>query len=189
MPRVRSLRHCRMPYGLTSSSLWLGGIMGVVSCSLWPHARPRPVQDVRAHKAEHVGGFNARSIDTDVVVPLLREWGLANAGESHWLTQIFSGLAFTQDQKLKTQPKLVGEIVPRLVYEINAAKPAEVANVIFAILVFLIDERNKGRIPLTKPKGLTIDRAIGLLRFHFGDPSRQAVPVCPNSPFMRFTSA
>jgi DNA (cytosine-5)-methyltransferase 1 len=139
----------------------------------------RPAQDIRAHKAEHSGGFNARSIDTDVVVPLLREWGLANAGESHWLTQVFSGLPFAVGQKLKTQPKVIGELVPRLVCAINDSKPADVANALCALLVLLIEERNKGQVPLTKPKSLTIDRAIGLLEAHFGGSFKTGGPRLP----------
>lgn len=139
----------------------------------------RPGQDIRAHKAEHSGGFNARSIDTDVVVPLLREWGLANAGESHWLTQVFSGLPFAENQTLKTQPKIVGEIVPRLVCAINESRPVDVANTLCALLILLIEERNKGQIPLTKPKGLTIDRAINLLEAHFAGSFKSGGPRLP----------
>lgn len=136
-------------------------------------------QDIRAHKAEHDGGFNARSIDTDVVVPMLREWGLANAGESHWLTQVFSGDAFSIGQMLRTQPKIVGELVPRLVCNLNDASPAEISQGLCALLVLLIEERNKGQIPLTKPKGLTIDRALTLLESHFSGSFKTGGPRLP----------
>lgn len=139
----------------------------------------RPSQDIRAHKAEHAGGFNARSIDTDVVVPLLREWGLANAGESHWLTQVLSGLPYAPRQKLKTQPKMVGEIVPRLVCSINASDPPNVRNVLCSLLILLIEERNKGQVPLTKPKSLTIDRGISLLEAHFNGSFKSGGPRLP----------
>jgi DNA (cytosine-5)-methyltransferase 1 len=151
-----------------------GVVITLAACKI-----AKPAQDVRAHKAEHPGGFNARGIDTDVVVPLLRDCGLANAGESHWLTQVFSGLAFTPDQTLKTQPKAVGEIVPRLVCAINSARPAEIANALCALLVLLIEERNKGQVPLTKPKGLTIARAIRLLEDHFGGSFKSGGPRLP----------
>ena len=139
----------------------------------------RPEQDIRAHKAEHFGGFNARGIDTMSAVPLLREWGLRNAGESHWLTQVFSGDAYTSAQVLRTQPKIVGEIVPRLVSTINAESARTASDAVCALLIFLILERNKGQLPLTKPKRLTIDRAIGLLQRHFNGEFKSGGPRLP----------
>lgn len=139
-----------------------GIVLTLLACKL-----ECPEQDIRAHKAEHPGGFNARGIDTEVTIPLLREWGLAAAGESHWLTQIFSGGPFSADQVLRTQPKIVGELVPRLVSRTNDFKPTDINNCLCAMFVTLIQERNRGQIPLTRPKNLTIDQALSLLGHHF----------------------
>lgn len=151
-----------------------GVVLTLAACKI-----ARPSQDIRSHKAEHIGGFNARSIDTDVVIPMLRAWNLHNAGESHWLTQVFSGQAFAANQILKTQPKIIGQVVPRLVCEINAESPDKVGDALCAILIYLILERNKSRVPLTKPKRLTIQQAIKLLSAHFQGDFKTGGPRLP----------
>ncbi len=138
-----------------------------VALTLTVYKLVKPSQDIRAHKSEHSGGFNARSIDTDVVVPFLRSHSLSNASATHWLTQVFSGAPYTKDQILKTQPKSAGEIVPRLVSAVNELKPDLVRLALCMMFVALINERNIGVVELTKPKSLTIDKTIKLIMSHF----------------------
>jgi len=136
--------------------------------------------DPRAHKDEHKGGFNARGIDTDVVVLFLRENALPHAAESHWLTQIFSGGPYRLDTILRTVPRKAGKLVPQIVCALHKdGTPATARAVVRIILARLIEERNLSRIALTKPKGLTIECVIGLLRMHFSRKYRSGAPRLP----------
>ncbi len=79
-------------------------------------------QDISAHLDKHDGGFGARGIDKEVVVPLLREWGLGKTGESHWLTYSLISQPYTPELTIATTPKIVGRVVPRLVCNLNNAR-------------------------------------------------------------------
>ena len=61
-----------------------------VAVTLTAYKLVAPEQDVRAHKADHKGGFSARAFDTRVTVPFLIERSLPRSVESHWLSQTFS---------------------------------------------------------------------------------------------------
>jgi DNA (cytosine-5)-methyltransferase 1 len=138
-----------------------------------------PAQDIRAHQAQYEGGISARTIDSKVVVPLLRKWNLRNAAESHWTTQGLVQVAFQPGVKVKSSPAIIGEVVPRLVCGIQDAGADAARLVLRLILCHLIAERNKGAIPLTKPKGVTIARALRLLEAHFGASFKTGGPRLP----------
>lgn len=143
----------------------------------------RPSQDICAHKDEHPGGFNARGIDTSDTVPFLRSRDLANAAESHWLTQVFSGVAFAPGHVLRTTPRVVGKILPSAVAQIQADGTDAARKALRIAMARLIEERNKSSVPLTKPKGLTIDAVISLLKRHFTMRYRTGAPRLPQLAF------
>ena len=130
----------------------------------------RPAQDIRAHKVDHPGGFSGRSIDNAATIPFLQANGLYYNVESHWLTQSFSFAGpYVRGSVLKLSPKALGPILIEILNAIQeAAQPVEFAKaVVVRILGSLIDERNRGKIPLEKPQNLSIDQTIRLLKEHF----------------------
>ncbi|WP_298191117.1 hypothetical protein [Novosphingobium sp.] len=123
-------------------------------------------QDIRYHKAELPDGFAARDYDTRVTIPFLIEHQLPHNVETHWLTQAFSFAgAYLPDLVIKTVPKRVGPLAIEVVNLIEARKDrAFTRKLIVAMLVELVRIRNAGRVVLTRPKGLSIDAAITLVR-------------------------
>lgn len=150
-----------------------------VALTLLAYKLANPSQDITAHKAEHENGFNARSIDTDVVIPKLREWGVHAAGESHWLTQIFSGSRFEAGQILSTMPRDVGRRLPSLICRMNQENPDVVEDALAVLVLGLVEERNRSEIALTKPKVVTIELVLDLLRDHFTHRYKSGSPRLP----------
>ncbi len=137
-------------------------------------------QQVAFHQRNHQGGFNARSVDEDVVVPFLRARSLPNPSQSHWLTASVVAQPFTPNLVIKTQSKKIKENLPQLVCELDKRGDEQFARqVLHLILVRLIEERNKSHVPLTKPKGLIIDTVISLLRKHFSQVYKHGAPRLP----------
>jgi DNA (cytosine-5)-methyltransferase 1 len=129
-----------------------------------------PTQDTRLHKAEHSGGFAARTYDNQVTVPFLARHGLKYNVETHWLSQSLSYVGpLYRGTQLKTQPPDLGGKYIELINALNEAEDtfgfARAAAQV--ILIGLIEERNKGAIALFKPKDLSIEQIIRLLTEHF----------------------
>jgi len=141
----------------------------------------QPSQDVRAHKAEHPGGFSGRVLDTDATVPFLAKHSLAYNVQTHWLSQTFSIAGpYTRESKLATIPKRAGILTVEVINDIQEKAEAAFARwTVVLILYLLIDERNKGQVHLTKPKNLTIDEAVRLLRSHFLRSYKKNAPRLP----------
>lgn len=140
-----------------------------------------PEQDIRNHKSEYPNGFSARGVDTKVTVPFLSEKDLPYNVESHWLSQTLSFAGpFTADSVLKTVPKAAGPSLITTANLIQGATNIEYIKMIIAlILEQMIEERNKGSIPLTKPKNLSIDQVMDLLHRHFTTPYQKNAPRLP----------
>ncbi len=117
-----------------------------------------PEQDIRSHKAEYENGFSARGVDHSVTVPFLIQKGLPYNVDTHWLSQTLSySQPYMPDVVLKTVPKKVGPdfiITVNLIQ--NSVSNERVKKITILILEKMIEERNKGNIPLTKPKNLSI---------------------------------
>ena len=117
-----------------------------------------PEQDIRSHKAEYENGFSARGVDHSVTVPFLIQKGLPYNVDTHWLSQTLSySQPYMPDVVLKTVPKKVGPdfiITVNLIQ--NSVSTERVKKITILILEKMIEERNKGNIPLTKPKNLSI---------------------------------
>ena len=141
-----------------------------IALTLATYKAIEPAQDIRLHKSEHEGGFSARSIDNTGTIPFLQANSLYYNVETHWLSQTFSFAGpYMQDLVLKTQPKTAGPLMLKVVNAIqSSANPVAPAKaVVQVILVALIDERNRGKVPLEKPQNLSIDQTISLLKAHF----------------------
>jgi len=140
-----------------------------------------PEQDIRNHKSEYENGFSARGVDNKVTVPFLSHAGLPYNVESHWLSQTISFAApLMPDLKLKTVPKKAG---PHLVSIANLIETTSnrdsLESIVVLMLMQMIEERNKGNIPLTKPKNLTIDQVVDLVQKHFKCPYEKNSPRLP----------
>lgn len=141
-----------------------------------------PEQDIRSHKSEYEGGFSARGVDTYVTVPFLRDNGLPYNVETHWLSQTLSYAApYTPDLVLKTVPKKAGPdfITTVNLIESSADNSDRIKKILILMLEKMIEERNKGNIPLTKPKNLSIDEVMLLLHKHFSHPYEKNAPRLP----------
>lgn len=140
-----------------------------------------PEQDIRNHKSEYENGFSARGVDTKVTVPFLQKMGLPYNVETHWLSQTLSFAApFLPESILKTVPKKAGVdliITANLIQ--NAGSIERVKKIVVLILEKMIEERNKGNIPLTKPKNLSIDQVMELLHRHFSASYDKNAPRLP----------
>ena len=124
-----------------------------------------PEQDIRSHKVEYENGFSARGVDHNVTVPFLIQKGLPYNVDTHWLSQTLSySQPYMPDVILKTVPKKVGPdfiITANMIQ--NADSTERVKKITILILEKMIEERNKGNIPLTKPKNLSIDQIMEIL--------------------------
>ncbi len=84
------------------------------------------------------------------------------------------------DSVLKTVPKKAG---PDLIITANLIQNADsnerLEKIVILILEKMIEERNKGKIPLTKPKNLSIDQVMQLLHEHFKSPYQKNAPRLP----------
>jgi DNA (cytosine-5)-methyltransferase 1 len=143
-----------------------------------------PDQDIRRVKTEHDGGFSARSIDASVTVPFLMKMSLPRNVETHWLTQTFSiaTAPWTRDVTLTTVPKAAG---PLLIDLVNALEEHDgdrarfARDAVFLLVASMIEVRNKDKVALTRPKGLTIDQTMILIKSQFGARYKHGGPRLP----------
>jgi DNA (cytosine-5)-methyltransferase 1 len=127
-----------------------------------------PQQDIRQHKSDFPGGFNARGFDTESTVKLLRAKSLKYSVESHWMTRTLAERPFNARTVIKTQPKQAGSLLVDVLNKIeNKADPGVAAAAATLILYVLIDIRSKSKVPLTRPKQPTIDQVLDWLNCHF----------------------
>ncbi|MYE06666.1 MAG: hypothetical protein F4Y04_05500 [Chloroflexi bacterium] len=140
-----------------------------------------PSQDVRAHKAEHKGGFSARTYDTSATIPFLIEKTLPRSVETHWLTQTLSFAGpLHEETELKTQPRKVGPLFLQAVHVGNSDPSGETAYaVLVTALQCLIEARNRDRVVLTRPKNLPISSVSKLLERHFSRRYKTGGPRLP----------
>lgn len=141
-----------------------------------------PSQDIRRHKADHEGGFSARSYDTKVTVPFLQNKNLSYNVETHWLSQTFSFAGpYVRGVEVRTQPRAGGILLVDLVNDVEeAANPVDFARAVVNVLMAgLIEERNKGKILLEKPKELPINVVIEILDQHFHHRYSKNAPRLP----------
>lgn len=140
-----------------------------------------PEQDIRSHKAEYENGFSARGVDHSVTVPFLIQKGLPYNVDTHWLSQTLSySQPYMPDVVLKTVPKKVGPdfiITVNLIQ--NSVSTERVKKITILILEKMIEERNKGNIPLTKPKNLSIDQVMEILHKQFSVNYEKNAPRLP----------
>ena len=145
-----------------------------------------PTQDIRRVKAEHEGGFSARTIDSAITVPFLMKHSLPRSVETHWLTQTFSIAAAPWERTivLKTSPSKAGLLLIDVANVIEEAEGTDeqrrVARLVAVlILTRLIRVRNRSQVPITRPKNLTIDATVGLLEAHFARKYKAGAPRLP----------
>ncbi|WP_456111827.1 hypothetical protein [Roseburia inulinivorans] len=140
-----------------------------------------PEQDIRSHKAEYDNGFSARGVDHNVTVPFLIQKGLPYNVDTHWLSQTLSySQPYTPDVILKTVPKKAGSdfiITANLIQDADSTE--RVKKITTLILEKMIEERNKGNIPLTKPKNLSIDQIMEILHKQFSASYEKNAPRLP----------
>ena len=140
-----------------------------------------PAQDIRAHKAEHPGGFAARSLDTRATVLFLIDKSLPRSVETHWLTQTLSFAdRLTLDLKLTTRPKQAGPLLIKVVNVANGDETGQLARGLLGLIVYaLIEIRNKDRVALTRPRSLPVVVVDALLRQHMSRTYKSGAPRLP----------
>lgn len=151
-----------------------------VAVTLTAYKLAVPEQDVRAHKADHAGGFSARAFDTRVTVPFLIARSLPRSVESHWLSQTFSFAGpYVPGTVLKTQPKAAGELLIDVINAINDADARQAEAALVGLVVQLIHIRNADRVILTRPKDLPINTVRRLIEAHLAGPYKANAPRLP----------
>jgi DNA (cytosine-5)-methyltransferase 1 len=136
---------------------------------------------IRLHQAEWKGGFPARSIDTETTAPFLRSHELKApaVGSSHWLTRRLVDSPFERNV-LRTTPKIIGEICPTLVCDLDDEGDSQLARrVVRTILAGMIIERSAEPIDLVRLKNLTIRQVATLLERHFSHKYKGGAPRLP----------
>lgn len=107
--------------------------------------------------------------------------GLPYNVDTHWLSQTLSySQPYMPDVILKTVPKKVGPdfiITANMIQ--NADSTERVKKITILILEKMIEERNKGNIPLTKPKNLSIDQIMEILHRQFSTNYEKNAPRLP----------
>ena len=101
--------------------------------------------------------------------------------ETHWLSQTFSFAAeFRPGLNLKTVPKKAGPLLADTVAAIQANGSAQFAEAVATqILLEKIKIRNASQVVLTRPKDLSIEATIALVRRHINQPYRKKSPRLP----------
>lgn len=167
-------------------SAWeLGGIVHAargVALTLCAYKIVAEDQDIRIHKADHEGGFSARSFDTAVTVPFLQSLSLPYNSQTHWLSQTFSFTCpYHRNTNLKTKPQKAGPLMVKVVNEVEESQqPRAVAEAVATVILYrLIEERDKGKVSLEKPKELQIDLVVELLHRHFNKTYSKNAPRLP----------
>lgn len=152
-----------------------------VALTLTAYKVAKPEQDIRAHKADHAGGFTARTVDSRVTVPFLISHTLPRNVETHWLSQTYSfaGPFVYGGKALKTQPKKAGDLLIPVVNAVNDGPPELARAVLVEIIRNLIVIRNKDRVVLTRPKDLAISEVQRLITTHIGGRYKSNAPRLP----------
>lgn len=143
-----------------------------VTLSLCAYKAVVPSQNILMYKDELEEGFSARTFDSLVTVPFLQSKSLRYNVETHWLSQSFSFPEdYTRGRVIRTTPRKMGPDMLETVNQVQESQnPQQLAGAIVEVLLaLLIEERNKSKIILEKPKGVTIDQAIELIGRHFFD--------------------
>lgn len=139
-----------------------------------------PAQDVRCHQVHHPGGFGARAVDHSATVPFLQAHALHHATDTHWLTRRLVEQPYSREWVLKTVPKEAGPLLTRVVCGIEEAVSAEASRLAVRLLLSgMVFERERARVALTRPKGLTIQQTVRLLGRHFDKRYSQGAPRLP----------
>lgn len=151
-----------------------------IALTLTAYKLVEPSQDIRNHKAEHPGGFSARSYDSRVTVPFLITRNLPRSVETHWLSQTFSFAGpYVLGSVLKTQPKAAGNLLISVVNAVEAGNPAVAQAVLIGLLVRFIRIRNADKVVLTRPKDLPIHKVRELIEAHLAGPYKANAPRIP----------
>lgn len=146
--------------------------------------------DTRYNKTEHgLEGWSARTVDTDVTVPFLNDHQLHASAESHWLTQAFSlgTEPWLEDMTLNIKPKHLGVAMIQFLNKLETIyaeglpvdDPSPADSAVRVLLLGLIDERNRGRVSLQRPKNRTVEQVLALLVEHTSRPYKHNAPRLP----------
>lgn len=150
-----------------------------------------PSVDTRYNKTEHGAvGWSARAIDTEVTIPFLNANELHASAESHWLTQAFSlgTEPWLSGAKLNVNPKSLGPQMIQLVNDLedrysHDASGSDSSGLAFAVVVVLllglVEQRNRSRVHLQRPKNRTVDQVVQLLVEHTRRTYRYNAPRLP----------
>jgi DNA (cytosine-5)-methyltransferase 1 len=151
-----------------------------IALTLFTYKAVEPDQDIRSHMSEHPDGFNARTIDNAATVPFLTARSLHHNVESHWMTRVFANVGpFRKGMEIKTQPKLLGPLLAETVVTIEERDEEVAEAAARALIVGLIEGRNKGKVALARPKTWTIDQIVELLRAHVSRKYEKGAPRLP----------
>lgn len=129
-----------------------------------------PVQDIRYHQENMVGGFSGRSNDTKFITPTLKELKLTSMSESGWLTR---SLEQPYPYDLNYNGKVGKPEVKKSflkVVDFIQNNPTACPEVVKFLLRSAINIRNENQVvivPITNPEKITIEIIIKSLEEFF----------------------
>ncbi|MDE2634978.1 MAG: hypothetical protein OXI30_01325 [Chloroflexota bacterium] len=127
-----------------------------------------PDQDIRLHRAEFEGGFNARGFDTDYVTPFLRSKQFPAMSESGWLTRSFEqSQPYYLDYRGKITPKTLKTAFLSLVDVAQHTDSRKAKTFLLRLFIGLVEARDKNKkLKLARPVDLSVAEVVDKLRQH-----------------------
>lgn len=128
-----------------------------------------PLQDIRRHQANMIGGFSGRSFDTKYVTPELKRLGLPSMSESGWLTRsLEQPYPYNTDFPGKISGGIKDDFLGLLDYvQSHPNKAKELLLCLFYEVNKIVKQNQVVITPLENPEDLTIDKIIESLDIHF----------------------
>lgn len=126
-----------------------------------------PAQDIRKHQDSMPGGYSGRTFDTKYTIPFLKSVQFSAAAESGWLSRSFETKdEYTLSYPAAISPKELKTAFLTLLDRVQNNK-ADAHNLLKYFFQGLILQRNKQKIDLAMPMGLTISKITDVLIKHF----------------------
>ena len=127
-----------------------------------------PGQDIRLHRAEFDGGFNARGFDTDYITPFLRSKQFPSMSESGWLTRSFEqSHPYYFDFPGNITPKQLKSAFLHIVDIAQNSDSNKAKSFLLRLFIGLVEARDRNKnLRLARPVNLSIAQLVDRLIQH-----------------------
>lgn len=143
-----------------------------------------PDQDIRLHKKKIEHGFAARTFDTNVITPILKEFGIPSMSETAWATKVLEKTgAYYLDNTADFQNQHIKHAFLHILNFIQCNN-VSVDNVLKLLISKGLEKSKENQVDIIKldnPNKLTIKEIIHILNIQFshnyGEPGGSKLPV------------